>query len=265
MDLGAGRGNTSADLWSAQPGEGLSKLGLRLEKIGSATALMMNVDIGEFNRVFGVGIGEPATESLIDRIAALYAPSGNTFIVSVDPDAQPAELGSWLEWRGIRQGSNVVRLYRDAAEPPAISTDLRIECIGPDSAAAFADVGLAAFGMPADLGPWGASLVGRPNWRNYIAFSGDKPAAIASLRVQDGIGWLGNGATLPEYRRRGAQGALMARRIRDGIGMGCQWFVTETDEETADDPNPSYHNMLRTGFILADVRTNYVRTSAVQS
>ncbi|MDP8923063.1 MAG: hypothetical protein M3O34_09340 [Chloroflexota bacterium] len=66
------------------------------------------------------------------------------------------------------------------------------------------------------------------------------------------------GATLEAYRRRGAQGAIVARRIRDGADLGCRWLVTEAVEDTPDHPNPSYHNMLRTGFRLAYQRPNYV-------
>jgi hypothetical protein len=259
-----GEVNTCTNLWNASSEEASAQLGLRLEKIGSATALMMSkVDISEFNRVFGVGITEPATETIIDRIIALYAPAGNDFVVHVDPTAQPGELASWLEQRGFKRSHNSVWVYRDASEPSDITTDLRIECIGREYADAFADVAVAAFEMPRLLHTMGASLVGRPNWRNYLAFDGDIPVAVASLFVQDGIGWLGNGATLPSHRRRGAQGALMAQRILDGIKeMQCNWFITETAEETVENPNPSYHNMLRNGFKLAYLRANYVSTGA---
>ena len=40
--------------------------------------------------------------------------------------------------------------------------------------------------------------------------------------------------------------------------MGCEWFVTETGEDTVANPNPSYHNMLRTGFKPAYLRPNYL-------
>ena len=97
--------NTCIELWGTLPAEAASQLGLRLEKVGSATALIMSkVDIGEFNRVFGLGVAEPATETVIDRIIALYAPAGNSFVVHVDPAAQPAELPSWLEQRGFTPG-----------------------------------------------------------------------------------------------------------------------------------------------------------------
>lgn len=102
------------------------------------------------------------------------------------------------------------------------------------------------------------TTIGRPGWRHYLAFDGDQAVATGALNLRDHIGWLGVGSTLPSHRRRGAQGALMARRVRDGISLGCRWLVTETGEDLPARPNPSYHNMLRTGFTLAYQRLNYV-------
>ena len=96
-----------------------------------------------------------------------------------------------------------------------------------------------------------------PDIVSYIAYAGDSPAAVGSMLIAGQSGVLFNGATLPEYRRRGAQGAIMSRRIKDGIGQGCRWFTTETQEDTQDSPNPSFHNMIRTGFRLAYLRPNY--------
>ena len=139
-----------------------------------------------------------------------------------------------------------------------ISTDLRIESIGAAHAETFAGVACAAFGMPAAVGPMLTATIGRPGWQHYLAFDGEQAVATAALYVREGVGWLGVGSTLPSHRRRGAQGALMARRIRDGGDLGCRWLVTETGEDTPEQPNPSYHNMLRTGFRLAYQRPNYV-------
>jgi hypothetical protein len=76
--------------------------------------------------------------------------------------------------------------------------------------------------------------------------------------VKGATGWVGFGATLPSHRKRGGQGAIMARRIAEGIDLGCKWLVTETGEDSPERPNPSYHNMLRTGFQLAYQRPNYI-------
>ena len=64
-------------------------------------------------------------------------------------------------------------------------------------------------------------------------------------------------ATLPSHRRRGAQGALVARWIRDGLALGCRFFAAEAAEDTPESPNRSYHNLLRAGFRLAYLRRNY--------
>ena len=85
-----------------------------------------------------------------------------------------------------------------------------------------------------------------------------EPYVKVSPHVSADVAWLGFGCTLESHRNLDAQGALFARRIQDGLLLGCKWFVTETGEDTPDSPNPSYRNMLRTGFELAYLRRNYV-------
>ena len=65
-------------------------------------------------------------------------------------------------------------------------------------------------------------------------------------------------ATLPSHRRRGAQGALVARRIRDGLALGYRLFAAEAAEDGPEAPDPSYHNVLRAGFRLAYLRRSYL-------
>ena len=112
--------------------------------------------------------------------------------------------------------------------------------------------------MPPMLRPWLEALAGRPGWRLYLASDGDTPAAGAALYCRDGTAWLGVAATLPAYRGRGAQGALMARRIADAAAAGCRHIATETGEPVADEPNSSYDNMLRLGFRAIYSRANYI-------
>ena len=69
--------------------------------------------------------------------------------------------------------------------------------------------------------------------------------------------------------RRHARGGARPRRPvgavrdapRDARAQGCRWAITETGEETEEEPvNHSYRNMLRAGFRLAYARRNWVRT-----
>jgi hypothetical protein len=236
-----------------------ASLGTRVVHIGSAIALVASqIPIMLFNRVVGLGLREPATEAMLDDVVAMYREAGVTrYAVQISPAARPAELPDWLEARGLLARDNWAKVYRTATPPPEISTDLRIESIGSEHAQTFAQVTCTAFGMPLALSAMLVATNDRPGWRQYLAFDGDEAVATGALYVRGDVGWLGVGSTLPSHRRRGGQGALMARRIQDGVALGCKWLVTETGEDLPERPNPSYHNMVRTGFALAYQRINY--------
>jgi hypothetical protein len=255
-----GEGEAWAGMFLSAPADFAAGMGMRVERIGSAIALITKkMDIMLLNRVIGLGVMEPATEVMVDDIVALYRQAGiQNFAVQVSPSVQPADLPAWLEARGLPRRDNWAKVYREVEPPPPIPTDLRIECIGLEHAEAFAGVACTAFGMPDTLRPWVAATVGRPGWRHYLAWAGDLPVATGALFIRDGVGWLGVASTLPSHRRRGAQGAIMAQRIRDGAELGCRWLITETGEDLPSRPNPSYHNMVRTGFELAYQRPNYI-------
>ena len=255
-----GEGEAWADMFLAAPVDFAANLGLRVERVGSAIALITeNIDFMLLNRVIGLGVLEPATETMVNDLVVLYRQAGlQNFAVQISPAAQPSALPDWLEARGLPRRDNWAKVYRGVEPPPEVSTDLRIDCVGPEHATAFAGVACAAFGMPDSLSAWFAATVGRSGWRHYLAWAGDTPVATGALYIRNDVGWLGVGSTLPSQRRRGAQGAIMAQRIRDGLELGCRWLVTETGEETPSQPNPSYHNMLRTGFELAYPRPNYI-------
>jgi hypothetical protein len=74
------------------------------------------------------------------------------------------------------------------------------------------------------------------------------------------VGWLGIAATVPEHRRKGAQGAILAARIEAAAAAGCEVVVTETGEPVDGQPGASYRNIARAGFEAQYVRPNYLST-----
>ena len=108
-----------------------ASLGTRVERIGSAVALLASqIPIMLFNRVIGLGLREPATEAMLDDVIAMYREAGVTrYAVQISPAARPAELPAWLEARGLSAHDNWAKVYRPAAAPPEISTDLRLSLI----------------------------------------------------------------------------------------------------------------------------------------
>ncbi len=251
-----GEAEAYADFVAAAPPE----WSYHVERIGGAVCLFApNLPAMIFNRVIGLGVREPATEVVLDGIVAQYRQSGaRSFSVQLSPAAQPIDLPQWLAARQFVARDNWAKVYRAADHTIEVATDLRVETIDHARAADAANVICAAFGMPASLGIWIENCVGRPGWQYYATFDGDRVVAAGALFVRGEVGWLGMGSTHPDFRRRGAQGALMARRIRDATALGCRWVLTETGEDLPQQPNPSYHNMLRTGFQLAYQRPNYI-------
>jgi hypothetical protein len=249
-----------ANFMQCAPREFVESFRMEIKRIGPAVVGMIpELDTPFFNRILGLGVGSPATESMLDEGLAVFEKAGcKNYMVQLSPLAQPAEIPEWLLARGITPSRNWAKMYRGNDPAPVILTDLRVEKIGVNQADAFASVVLSAFEMPAVLRPLMKGPVGQPGWQHYMAFDGEKPVSVASIYIKDEIGWLGNAGTLKKYRKRGCQGAMFSHRIQDGLELGCKWFVTETGEDTPKDPNPSYHNMLRSGFQLAYLRRNYV-------
>jgi len=258
-----GEADAQANYFLCAPPEFARPFRLEVKRIGSMWVTMIpEYDHPLYNRILGLGVGEPATESMLDDAIAFLQNAGCTnYIAQVSPLAQPAQCLEWLAARSFKPGRNWAKVYRGNEPAPVIPTDLRVEKIGQEQADAFADVALPVWGMPPAGRPLINGNVSKPGWHHYLAFDGEKPVSAAAMFVNGETGWLGFASTLKKYRKRGGQGAMFARRIEDGLALGCKWFVTETGEDTPEDPNPSYHNMLRSGFKLAYLRRNYVHLS----
>lgn len=216
-----------------------------------------------FNRVIALGVAEPARDADIAAIAETYADRKQTnWAVCLAPGAEPAELAARLEEHGLQRSSDFAKVVRTTENPPSVETALRIEEIGPERRDDFVAVNIGAWGVPPAFSAWFGGTLGRPGWRHYLGYAGDDPVSTGGLYVSDDVGWLGFGATLPDYRGRGGQSAIMARRIRDAAALGCDYVHTETLAETPDKPNPSYRNMIATGFELAYLRPTYASAPA---
>jgi GNAT superfamily N-acetyltransferase len=105
---------------------------------------------------------------------------------------------------------------------------------------------------------WLAHLPGRDHWVCLLASAEGEPAAAAAVYIEGTHAWLGLGATLPAFRQRGGQSALLARRVQEAALRGASIAVTETGERVRDRPSNSYRNILRCGFTERYLRQNYL-------
>jgi hypothetical protein len=232
---------------------------LEVKRIGSVwVTAIPAVDNVTHNRILGLGVGEPATESMLDEAIAIFQATGcKNYMAAVSSLAQPAQYPEWLAARGFKPGRNWAKVYRGNEPAPAVSTDLRVETIGKDQADAYADVVLSVFGLTPAYRPLFKGNVGKPGWYHSLAFAGGKPVSAGAMYINGEVAYLDFSGTLKTHRRRGAQSAMLARGVEMGLALGCKWFVAETVEDTPERPNPSYHNMLRNGFKLAYLQRGY--------
>jgi GNAT superfamily N-acetyltransferase len=246
-------------LWGAVPEAVRREHGVRVRTIAGAVCTAVGAAPGEtmINRVTALGLREPATDAALDEIDAFFRDAGTRYAIGVSPFSPP-DLAGRLEARGFEPGYAWMKFRRGVEPLPEPQTSLRVEELGGARGAAFGSVVARGYGMPDFFADWFAAAAGVPQLRLFLALEGDEPAGAGALFAGDGAGWLGLGATLPEHRRKGAQGAILAARIRAAGEVGLGALATETGERLPDRPSNSYRNLLRAGFEEQYVRANYL-------
>ncbi len=248
-----------ADFYRAATNESVAACGIRVAEVaGGVATSAAAADVLALNRVVGLGVERPATPDDLDAIVDLFREAGaRRFFVQPQPEA-PAELKGWLEARGFRHHNNWVKLSRGSQPPRASNSEVRVEPIDRNRAAEFGAIAGAAFDWPEQVRAWVGDPVGRDGWHHYMAFVDNIAAATGAMHVSGSGAWFDFAATRPEYRGRGAQSALLERRIADAISLGVERFVVETAEQTAQRDAPSYRNTLSFGFEPAYLMPNYM-------
>jgi hypothetical protein len=226
--------------------------GVRAVPVKSALALVTTSLVPDFNRVVNLGVFEPATAAQIDEILELYARAHVPFTVQLSPIARPATVTPWLEQRRLRPSGEWTVLSRDVAPPREENVAFQMARIGRQDAATYARVYEAAFGIPFRQGALAASAIGEPGWHHYLASDEVRAIAAAAMFVHEGTALFAGSGTLASEGGRGAQTALIARRIRDAAALGCDLVLVETGEPIGDEPPPSLRNILRAGFAVAE-------------
>jgi hypothetical protein len=252
-----------ASYYLCAPPEFAKPFHLDVRHIGPMWVTMIpETDNPNHNLILGLGLGEPATESMLDEAIVVFQNAGcQNYRTHVSPLNQPAQYSEWLAARDFKPGRNWVKMCRRNEPTPAVSTDLRVETIGKDQADEYADVVLPVWGINPAYRPLVKGNVGKPGWYHYLAYDGKKPVSAAAMFISGEMAWLGWASTVSTHRKHGGQSAICSRMIMEGLAHDCKWFTAETDEETTGHPNPSYHIMLRFGFKLAYFRKNYTHRS----
>lgn len=252
--------NSWIDIYKSAHLSTIKSNGINFSTFGTADASMVSaVDILAFNRVIGLGFDGNITESLLDQIIQEYK-SNNTarFFLQLHPNILSDKVKELLNKKGFTYYNNWCKLHRDNSPVNSTFSLIDTKRIFKGSSEVFADILLKSFEWDFKLKPWLINFVDRNNWIHYIGYYNGKPVSTAALYIEGKFGWLGLGATLPEYRGLGAQQKLIAQRILDGIRLGCEHFIVETAEPKPDKKVQSYNNLINIGFKPAYTRPNFI-------
>jgi GNAT superfamily N-acetyltransferase len=233
--------------------------GAAVANLGSVVAFSLPAlpEVRMVQHTVGLGEDEPADDAVLDEVTA-YDDLGLRFHAAVAPTARPPDVRDRLARRGFEHGYDWMKFTRGVERPPEVKTELDIRLVGPEAGGDFATVVLQAYGISeAGLGTV-AAVPGLDGWSAYVAYDDGAPAAAGALFVAGLLGWLSFAGTLPEHRRKGGQGAILAARVARARELGVTTLVTETGVMAEGRPSNSYRNILRSGFREAYVRENYL-------
>ena len=213
------------------------------------------------NKMIGIGFGETLDAAVLDDVEARFAARDTPLQAEVSVLAEPA-VHAQLAARGYRLSAFEHVLGHPlgpiAAAPEGITvTGATAADLGP-----LGDVLVEAFASPdvggvggdaippsAEIRRWFDITMSADGFRGYVARVDGEIAGGGSLRLDGDIAQFSGAGTLPRFRRRGVQTALLRARLMDAAAAGCRIGVVLTQPGSR-----SQQNVQREGFALLYAR-----------
>jgi GNAT superfamily N-acetyltransferase len=210
-------------------------------------------------QTFGLGMAQPADDAALDAVEIFFRSRG----AAVDHEVSPLALGEvlpLLSGRGYVPIELTDVMFRpltaadDAAPDPAIA----ITTAGPEAGEAWAQAAADGWSEHPEVVPFVRALGAvYPHTVGSTCFAASVDGTLAAtgvLAMHGGIALLAGASTRPAWRRRGAQSALLAARLRQARRAGCDLAMI-----CARPGSDSHRNAERRGFRIAYTRIKWHR------
>lgn len=195
-------------------------------------------DLGFLSTVTGV------RGSRVDAVADVLAGAVGRVPPVVLAQADDAEVRRGLTRAGlVRDGTRAMALTVLGPGSPGDAGELPVREVDQDGA--FLTVLLAGYQAPTAVSRYLAVEHRLPEVRRFMAGADGEEWAAAAMSVHRGVAVLGGAATRPHQRGKGAQSALLNRRLREAARAGCDLAVATVTPGTA-----SAKNLVRAGFTV---------------
>jgi GNAT superfamily N-acetyltransferase len=208
-------------------------------------------------QTFGLGLFQLPTAEDMGCIEAFFRDRGATVCHEVSPLADPAIL-PLLHARGYRpiELTSVMYLPLAAYVPSAPPSGVSVRKVADHERDLWARTNAAGWSdQPgvADLVTDLARIIAaRDNAADFLAEIDAHPVAAGALAIHEGVALLAGASTIPAWRHRGAQRALLQARLDYGVHIGCDLAMLCAAPGTE-----SQRNGERQGFRIAYTRIKW--------
>jgi ribosomal protein S18 acetylase RimI-like enzyme len=237
-----------------------------VEEVGGGLAVHVRKG-SPINKVIGVALGAELTELEVARLEEALRERGEAPRYELATLADPA-AGALLTGRDYHlQGfENVLGLELARAPAPRGGAGVEVSLLADGEEDALSATLVEGFAAPDDSAQHAETFprealeqvirdsLQTPGSQRYLARIEGQVVGAGSMRLDDGIAQLTGAATLPGWRRRGVQSALLGRRLADARRAGCSLATITVAPGTQ-----SMANALRQGYALLYARAVLIR------
>ena len=208
----------------------------------------------------GLGLNGPVSDEEFERMEKFYRCRGSDVFIEVCPmaDASFIEKLGKRGYRVIEFSNMLIREVDPQEKFPEFAPEITIRPAEPAESRLFAETvsrGFADHFEPTEeLINTIQEFFSGPGLAPYLVWIDGKPIGGGTLGIRKGIAGLFGMSTLPEFRRRGVQAALISVRLAAGRAAGCDLAMSVTQPSSG-----SQRNLERQGFRVVYTRTKFTR------
>jgi GNAT superfamily N-acetyltransferase len=231
-----------------------------VEEIGGGVACFAGAE-SPVTQAIGFGLNGNVQDQDFDRLGEFFHSRNAPAAAEICPLVEMSLYEKFAS-RGYRllEVSNVLvqAITKESAAPAKDSAAFTVRPAQPDEAKLWTLTVARGFAehfpvTPEMLDVMEGFFLGK-NSRPFLALVNGEAAGGAAMTIHDGVCGLFGASTLPDFRGRGIQTALLAARISVAANEGCDLAVS-----IAQPGSISHRNIERSGFRVAYTRTKLIR------
>jgi GNAT superfamily N-acetyltransferase len=219
-------------------------------------------------QAFGLGLNGPVTEADMSGMEEFYRAHGSAINIETCPLADPSllKLLNERDYKPIEYSNVFTRELTagDSRAWPDPTSEVGVRRPAEDEAENYSLVVARSFFETTEISPAFLNVFTSCFYAAgaffFIAEVDGVAAGGGMMSIHQGVASLGGAGTLPEFRNRGVQKALLLARLAVAAENGCDLAMVATQPGSG-----SQRNVERQGFGVVYTRTKFLRQLPVAS